>query len=31
VQRLVTNNVGALTDGRAMYAVACHPNGGIVR
>jgi aminomethyltransferase len=30
VQRLVTNNVGALTDGRAMYAVACHPNGGIV-
>jgi aminomethyltransferase len=30
VQRLVTGNVGALTDGRAMYAVACHPNGGIV-
>ncbi len=30
VQRLVTNNVGAMTDGRAMYAVACHPNGGIV-
>ena len=30
VQRLVTNNVGGLTDGRAMYAVACHPNGGIV-
>jgi len=30
VQRLVTNNVGALTDGHAMYAVACHPSGGIV-
>jgi aminomethyltransferase len=30
VQRLVTNNVGAMTDGRAMYAVACHPSGGIV-
>jgi len=30
VQRLVTNHVGALSDGRAMYAVACHPNGGIV-
>jgi len=30
VQRLVTNNVGGMTDGRAMYAVACHPSGGIV-
>ncbi|HEX7507883.1 MAG TPA: glycine cleavage system aminomethyltransferase GcvT [Polyangia bacterium] len=30
VQRLVTNHVGALSDGRAMYAVACHPSGGIV-
>jgi aminomethyltransferase len=30
VQRLVTNNVGALADGAAMYAVACHPSGGIV-
>jgi len=30
VQRLVTNHVGAMTDGRAMYAVACHPSGGIV-
>jgi aminomethyltransferase len=30
VQRLVTNNVGKLYDGRAMYTVACHPNGGIV-
>ena len=30
VQRLVTNKVGAMTDGRAMYAVACHPSGGIV-
>jgi len=30
VQRLVTNNVGALSDGRAMYTVACRPSGGIV-
>ena len=30
VQRLVTNNVAALSDGRAMYAVACHESGGIV-
>jgi len=30
VQRLVTGDVGAMTDGRAMYAVACHPSGGIV-
>jgi aminomethyltransferase len=30
VQRLVTGNVGAMSDGRAMYAVACHPTGGIV-
>jgi len=30
VQRLVTNNVGGMRDGRAMYAVACHPDGGIV-
>jgi aminomethyltransferase len=30
VQRLVTNNVAALVDGRAMYAVACNPEGGIV-
>jgi aminomethyltransferase len=30
VQRLVTNDVGKLTDGRAMYTVACHPTGGIV-
>ena len=30
VQRLVTNHVGGLSDGRAMYAVACHPSGGIV-
>ena len=30
VQRLVTGNVGAMTDGRAIYAVACHPSGGIV-
>jgi aminomethyltransferase len=30
VQRLVTNDVGQLTDGRAMYTVACRPDGGIV-
>ena len=30
VQRLVAGNVGTMTDGRAMYAVACHPSGGIV-
>ena len=30
VQRLVTNRVGGLSDCRAMYAVACHPDGGIV-
>jgi len=30
VQRLVTNNVAGLADGRAMYAVACHESGGIV-
>jgi len=30
VDRLVTNDAGALREGRAMYAVACHPDGGIV-
>jgi aminomethyltransferase len=30
VQRLVTNDVGKLVDGRALYTVACHPHGGIV-
>ena len=30
VQRLVTNDVARLTDGRAFYTVACLPNGGIV-
>jgi aminomethyltransferase len=30
VQRLVTNDAGVLRDGRALYAVACHENGGIV-
>jgi aminomethyltransferase len=30
VQRLVANDVGQLTDGRALYTVACHDNGGIV-
>src|SRR5688572_2883450 len=30
VQRLVTNDVRGMTDGRAMYTVACNPGGGIV-
>ncbi len=30
VQRLVTNDAATLTDGRAMYAVLCHPSGGAV-
>jgi aminomethyltransferase len=30
VQRLVTNAVGKLVDGQAMYTVMCYPDGGIV-
>jgi len=30
VQRLVTNHVGKLVDGQAMYTVMCYPDGGIV-
>ena len=30
VDRLVTGDAAALREGRAMYAVACHPDGGIV-
>ena len=30
VQRLVTNDVARLDDGRAFYTVACLPSGGIV-
>jgi aminomethyltransferase len=30
VQRLVTNDVGQLTDGRALYTVVCRPDGGII-
>jgi aminomethyltransferase len=30
VQRLVTNDVGRLADGRALYTVACLPSGGIL-
>jgi aminomethyltransferase len=30
VQRLVTNAVGKLDDGAAMYTVMCYPDGGIV-
>ena len=30
VQRLVTNDVGKMTDGAAMYTVMCYPGGGIV-
>jgi aminomethyltransferase len=29
-QALVTNDVSKLTDGRALYAVLCHPSGGAV-
>jgi aminomethyltransferase len=30
VQRLVTNDVGKLSDGKAMYSCACLPSGGII-
>ena len=30
VQRLVTNDVGKLVDGGALYSCACRPTGGIV-
>jgi aminomethyltransferase len=30
VQRLVTNDLGKLEDGHALYTVACRPAGGIV-
>ncbi|HET6582624.1 MAG TPA: glycine cleavage system aminomethyltransferase GcvT [Nannocystaceae bacterium] len=30
VQRLVTNDIGKLVDGRAAYTVTCHDTGGIV-
>ena len=30
VQRLVTNDVGKLSDGGAMYSCMCRPHGGIV-
>src|SRR5262245_7079290 len=30
VQKLVTNDVAKLSDGKAMYTVACRPSGGIV-
>jgi len=30
VQRLVTNDVGKLADGKALYSCACRPSGGIV-
>jgi aminomethyltransferase len=30
VQRLITNDVGRLADGRALYTVACLPTGGII-
>jgi len=30
VQKLVTNDVGKLPVGKAMYTVACRPDGGIV-
>lgn len=30
VQHLVTNDASKLIDGKAMYTVMCHPDGGIV-
>ncbi len=30
IQRLVTNDVSNLYDGRAMYTVMCRPDGGII-
>ncbi|HEY0709637.1 MAG TPA: glycine cleavage system aminomethyltransferase GcvT [Polyangia bacterium] len=30
VQRLITNDVGQLSDGAALYTCACHDNGGVV-
>ena len=30
VQRLITNDLGKLQDGHALYTVACFPTGGIV-
>jgi len=30
VQRLVTNDVGKLIDGKALYTVMCYPDGGVV-
>ncbi len=30
VQRLITNDLGKLTDGHALYTVACREGGGIV-
>lgn len=30
IQRLVTNDASKLTDGRALYTVVCHEDGGIV-
>lgn len=30
IQRLVTNDVSKLVDGKALYTLMCYPNGGIV-
>src|SRR5262249_18622936 len=30
VQKVVTNDVGKLVDGKAMYTLVCYPDGGIV-
>jgi aminomethyltransferase len=30
LQRLVTNDLGKLTDGRALYTLACLPTGGVL-
>jgi aminomethyltransferase len=30
VQRLITNDLGRMEDGRALYTVVCRPSGGII-
>ena len=30
IQRLITNDAGTLSDGRALYTVMCTPEGGII-
>ena len=30
IQRLITNDLGKLSDGKALYTTVCYPDGGIV-